>query len=181
MIAHSQKVNGINEGRMKVKVFLKNLYGINNGSKAYFRKQGDGCFDFVWEKQFASELTADEVENIMSHKDWYMKQHNANEMLAEANEAITWIKWFQYGDSGLINFGQMPIRDVAENLKKFEHQASKVLKETASDHVVYGLKVYCDNGSLDCVKFYMEAMSDDDFQKNVATLQNCTVYALHRH
>jgi len=93
----------------------------------------------------------------------------------------TWVKWFQYGDSGMINYGQMTKKDVAENLKKFEREASSVLSETGADHVVYGLKAYAEDGSIDCVKFYMAAMTDEDFQKDVATLKNCTVYALHKH
>ena len=71
---------------------------------------------------------------------------------------MRWIKWFQYENGKLINFGQMPIMDVAKHLNKFERQASKVLKETNSDHVVYGLKIYDENGSLECIKFYMIAM-----------------------
>ena len=94
---------------------------------------------------------------------------------------MRWIKWFQYGNEGLINFGQMPIMDVAKHLKKFERQASRVLRQTNSDHVVYGLKTYDEHDSLECVKFYMIAMSDEDFQKDIATLKNCIVYALHKH
>ena len=94
---------------------------------------------------------------------------------------MRWIKWFQYGNEGLINFGQMPITDITKHLNRLEGQASKVLKETNSDHVVYGLKIYDENGSLECIKFYMIAMFDEEFQKNVATLKNCIVYALHKH
>lgn len=66
-----------------MKVFIKNLYGINDGRKAYYRKQGIGCFDFVNQKEFASDLTVDEAEQIMNHADWYKKQYNASEMTIE--------------------------------------------------------------------------------------------------
>lgn len=51
-----------------------------DGQKAYFRKIGDGCFDFVSRIEYASQLTKNEVENVMGHKDWYLDQYNA-EML----------------------------------------------------------------------------------------------------
>ena len=52
------------------------LYGME-GIRAYFRKNGDGCFDFASDKKFASDLTEDEVKSVMSNKDWYLKQYNA--------------------------------------------------------------------------------------------------------
>ena len=63
-----------------MKVFIKNLYGINDGRKSYYRKQGIGCFDFVSKKEVSSELTETEADEIMCHADWYKKQYDANEM-----------------------------------------------------------------------------------------------------
>ena len=91
-----------------------------------------------------------------------------------------WVKWYQYGENGLIDFGQMPLENVADELRKFEKQALETLKETGADHVVYGLKVYGEDGYTDCVKFYMKPMSNDDFYNDVATLKNCIVYAVHK-
>ena len=62
-----------------MKVFIKNLYGINDGRKAYYRKQGD-CFDFVNSKEFASDLTEEEVAKVMNHAEWYKNQYKANEI-----------------------------------------------------------------------------------------------------
>lgn len=64
-------------------IYIKNLYGEDNGMKAYYRKQGDGCFDFVWRKEYATNLTAAEAEQIMSYAGWYKLQFGASEMGTE--------------------------------------------------------------------------------------------------
>ena len=56
------------------------LYGMEN-SKAYYRKIGDGCFDFVNDKKFASDITREEAEKIMENQDWYLKQYKAEFMV----------------------------------------------------------------------------------------------------
>lgn len=66
-----------------MKVYIKNLYGINDGAKAYYRKQGSGCFDFVNSIEYASDLTESEVERIMNHAEWYKNQYKANEIGVE--------------------------------------------------------------------------------------------------
>ena len=60
-------------------IVIHNLYGLKDGRKAYYRKLGDR-FDFVPDKQFATDLTRQECEKIISHKDWYCKQYNASDM-----------------------------------------------------------------------------------------------------
>lgn len=62
-----------------MKVYLKNLYGIKDGDKAYYRGQG-GCFDFCCNKENASDLTKEEALHILEHADWYKKQFNASDM-----------------------------------------------------------------------------------------------------
>ncbi len=66
----------------KMNVFIQNLYGINDGRKAYYRKLGL-CFDFVGSKKYASDLTQEEVNKIMNHAQWYKKQYNASEIGVE--------------------------------------------------------------------------------------------------
>ena len=61
-------------------IYIENLYGINDGRKAYYRKQGIGCFDFVNSKEYASALTEEETEEIMSYADWYKNQYKASAM-----------------------------------------------------------------------------------------------------
>ena len=63
-------------------IVIHNLYGIHDGSKAYYRKSGD-CFDFVTDKKFASNLTADECAKIKAHEDFYCNQYNASHMTIE--------------------------------------------------------------------------------------------------
>ena len=60
-------------------IVIHNLYGLKDGRKAYYRKLGDR-FDFVPDKQFATDLTRQECEKIISNKDWYCKQYNASDM-----------------------------------------------------------------------------------------------------
>lgn len=62
-----------------MKVYLKNLYGIKNDRKAYYRGQGD-CFDFCCKKENARDLTKEEALHILDYADWYKKQFNASDM-----------------------------------------------------------------------------------------------------
>ena len=91
-----------------------------------------------------------------------------------------WIRWTQWTEIGLINYGQMPAMDVDKYLRDFERQAKEVLEETGADHVLYGIKSYDNDGNLEEVRYYMIAMDDDRFEKDVASKPGATVYALHR-
>lgn len=66
----------------KVLVKMIGLYGLPNQT-AYYRKQGDGCFDFVNDKKYASELTISEAVKIIFVSDWYCKGYNAEKMRLE--------------------------------------------------------------------------------------------------
>lgn len=63
---------------MKIKII--NLYGIKDGCEAYYRKLGD-CFDFVSSIEYASDLTANEVNKVLEYRDWFLKQYNAEKMI----------------------------------------------------------------------------------------------------
>lgn len=93
---------------------------------------------------------------------------------------MKWVKWSQWDSGGMVEFGQMPMRDVEKNLQRFEQEAAIILEKTGADHVVYGLKTYDDEGELAAVKFYMKPMNDEDFQKDVASLDGVVVYVLHK-
>ena len=69
-------------------IYIENLYGINDGRKAYYRKQGIGCFDFVNSKEYASALTKEETEEIMSYADWYKNQYKDSAMGIEQAETV---------------------------------------------------------------------------------------------
>lgn len=90
-----------------------------------------------------------------------------------------WIRWTQWTSSGMVNFGQMRRADIQKQIARFEKKAREVLKETGADHVLYGVKVYDDNGKLEEVRFYMEPMDEDRFEKDVANKKGVLVYALH--
>lgn len=66
-------------------------------------------------------------------------------------------------------------------LQKFEAEAIKVLKETGADHVLYGVKEYDSDGDLDTVRFYLEPMSEQEFEDRVVkNSAGMTVYAVHK-
>jgi hypothetical protein len=81
----------------------------------------------------------------------------------------------------MVAFGQMPLRDVGRELQKFEAEAIKILKETGVDHVLYGVKEYDGDGDLDTVRFYLEPMSEQEFEDRVVkNSAGMTVYAVHK-
>jgi hypothetical protein len=68
------------------KIAITNLYGIKDGDKAYYRKLGRHGFDFQWPKKLGSELTDEEVDDILKHKEYYLKQFGAEEMIVEKED-----------------------------------------------------------------------------------------------
>lgn len=69
-------------------IYIENLYGINDGRRAYYRRCGVGCFDFVNAKEYASDLTKEEATEIMSYADWYKNQYEASAMGIEYAETV---------------------------------------------------------------------------------------------
>ena len=91
----------------------------------------------------------------------------------------SWVKWSQWTGEGMVNFGQMPVRDIAKYLQAFEVDAKEVLQKTGADHVLYGVKQY-EDGTLTEVRFYMIPMDDEHFEKDVANKRGVVVFALHK-
>lgn len=91
-----------------------------------------------------------------------------------------WVRWSQWDGGGMVGVGQMPLRSVPEQLRKFGEAAMGVLVATGADHVLYGVKLYDDDGELDEVKFYQLPMSEEEFEKDVASIPGVVVYALHK-
>lgn len=91
----------------------------------------------------------------------------------------SWVKWSQWTGEGMVNFGQMPVRDIAKYLQAFEVDAKEVLQKTGADHVLYGVKQY-EDGTLTEVRFYMIPMDDEQFEKDVANKRGVVVVALHK-
>lgn len=90
-----------------------------------------------------------------------------------------WVRWSQWTAGGMVDFGQMPKRDISQQLRRFEKEAAKLLKKTGADHVLYGVKSYGDGGELEEVRFYLEPMTDERFEKDVASKTGFVVYAVH--
>ena len=63
-------------------IAIIDLYGDNNGRKSYYRKDGY-CFSFTWDKKFATDLKPEECEAILKHKQWYLDQYKASDMMVE--------------------------------------------------------------------------------------------------
>lgn len=91
----------------------------------------------------------------------------------------SWVRWSQWTGEGMVNFGQMPVRDIAKYLQAFEMDAKEVLEKTGADHVLYGVKQY-EDGTLTEVRFYMIPMNDEQFEKDVASKRGVVVFALHK-
>lgn len=98
---------------------------------------------------------------------------------------LRWVRWTQWDAGGMVGAGQMPLRRVQEHLRQFEAKAKKMLDETGADHVVYGVKHYkTDDGvledELEEVRFYLQPMDDERFERDVASMKNVIVYAVHK-
>lgn len=92
-----------------------------------------------------------------------------------------WVKWQQWDRLGCIGMGEMPPSNVRKSLAALSKEAANILKQKNADHVLYAVKYYNeDSGALEEVRFYMEPMTDEAFEKAVAGLSNNTlVYAVH--
>ncbi|MCB5924201.1 hypothetical protein NE584_00530 [Clostridium sp. DFI.5.61] len=91
---------------------------------------------------------------------------------------MEWIRWSRWDSNGQIEGGQIRWRDIQLNLQKFEQEAKKLLDETGTDHVVYGMKIY-EDGHLKEARFYLQPMDEEEFDR-VAYLKGVIVYALHK-
>lgn len=89
------------------------------------------------------------------------------------------IKWSYWGPLGLFERGEMPRKDMQKNLQWFELCAREMLEETGADHVVYGRKLFGIDGELKEIRFYMEPMGEEEFDR-VSRIQNHQVYAIHK-
>ncbi len=91
-----------------------------------------------------------------------------------------WVRWSHWTDLGMVELGQMPRNKMQETLQRYEVEARKLLAETGADHVVYGRKLYTDDGELEELRFYLLPMTDAEFEERVARLKNQQVYAIHK-
>ena len=92
-----------------------------------------------------------------------------------------WIKWQSWSNYGLIERGEISLKDVNKTLLLYAKYASKILENTGVDHVLYAVKYYNEQtGELELIRFYMKPMSDEAFER-VAMMKNVVVYALHKH
>lgn len=93
---------------------------------------------------------------------------------------LKWVRWVQWSGGRMVGSGQMTLKQVQENLQRFERKAREILSETEADHVLYGVKRYSDDGVLEKVSFYLEPMDDERFDRDVSSISNATVYAVHK-
>ena len=69
-------------------VVMHNLYGIkdkNDERKVWYKNVGSGCFGFVGDKKYASDMTKEECEKVIQSSDYYCKMFNASHMSIEEN------------------------------------------------------------------------------------------------
>ena len=67
-----------------MKVYIAGSYDSGVAWRAWYRKQGRWCFDFVTSKEYASELTEEEVSLVLAAGDYYLKMYGASAIGAEA-------------------------------------------------------------------------------------------------
>lgn len=79
-----------------MKIYLENIYGIKDGTRVWYREHL-GTFSFASDKNLATEVPSGRVEDILKHKDWYLKQFNAESMGAEGKKDMA-----KLADGGLI-------------------------------------------------------------------------------
>lgn len=91
---------------------------------------------------------------------------------------MSWVKWSQWTDTGMVDFGQMPVKKMQENLQRFETEAKKILNKTGAAHVLYGRKLFGEDGELEELRFYLIPMDEAEFDR-VAKIPRQQVYALH--
>lgn len=56
---------------------------VNHGVKSYYQKVGDGCFNFTYIKELASELTEKEVQEVIGYSIQFLKLYGAKELRIE--------------------------------------------------------------------------------------------------
>lgn len=93
---------------------------------------------------------------------------------------MKFVKWQRWSEEGLLQFGQMPLKNVQSNLDVFRQKALEILEETGADHVLYAVKHYNEDDELDMVKFYLEPMDDERYDRDVASASGVVVYAVHK-
>lgn len=91
---------------------------------------------------------------------------------------MSWVRWSQWDAGGMVAVGQMPVNEIQKNLQAFEKKAKEVLDKSGAAHVVYGVKEYSEDGVLEEVRFYLQPMDEQEFDR-VAGMRGMQVYALH--
>ena len=71
------------------------------------------------------------------------------------NGRVRWSLWSS--GFGFVTQGQMQLCKVTEKLQKFEQAAKQLLAQTGANHVVYGRKIYDEDGKVKEVRFYTGA------------------------
>lgn len=91
------------------------------------------------------------------------------------------IRWTQSDGltRGLIT-GQMPERNLNDELKHFRTEAEEYLKTSGAEHVIYATKEYAEDGSLSDVRFYTRVAKTDEELKNLTDLINGEILVVHR-
>lgn len=91
-----------------------------------------------------------------------------------------YISWQRWSADGLLQYGQMSRKNVQSNLDIFRRKALEILQQTGADHVLYAVKHYNEDDELNLVKFYLEPMDDERYDRDVASASGVVVYAVHK-
>lgn len=89
------------------------------------------------------------------------------------------INWSMKDTNGCIQRGQIPLSQLPKTLLSFKNSAAETLRRTGADHVLYAVKIYNTEDELTAVQFYMNPMSDVEFEKVAGKGRGTMIYALH--
>lgn len=136
--------------------------------------------------KYRIELSTRLLEAHPEHKDLLVRRiDKTRELIREMEQgekdAATshWIPWSFWPEVGTVEHGRAPYPEVMKMLRQYEVEARKLLGKTGAAHVLYGRKMYDEEGNLAEVRFYLLPMDDERFERDVVPLKNQLVYALH--
>lgn len=150
------------------------------------RNEKGSCQPTIEQLKHRIELSTQLLETHPEHKDLLVRRiARTRELIHEKEQdekdAATnhWIPWSFWPKVGEVERGRAPYQKVMDLLRQYETEAKKLLDTSGAEHVLYGRKLYNEEGDLKEVRFYLLPMSDERFERDVVPLANQIIYALH--
>lgn len=94
---------------------------------------------------------------------------------------MKFIKYVDRSAESTQAFGELPEIEISNRLKQFRGKAIALLHDTNADHIIYGRKIFSEDGQLSEVRFYMLPLCDKDFCETVNRCPGDMFYCVHRN